>query len=284
MARVAVILPVHNEAWLIGSVLGQVTDFARSHPDWRFLFVDDGSSDETPRLIREHLDRDGMNARIELLALDPNRGKAGAVRTAVLQAEEPVVLFTDGDLAYSLDHLLELEKALGDTDVAIGSRALATGPQTNITLERRLFGAGFNLLARTITGLPYRDTQAGLKGFRREAARLLFTHQRIDDFAFDAELLFLARRYGLSVSEIPANVSARHSYKKSRVNMLRDPLRMLASLVRMRLMHRGTTAPPEAIRLLEEKKRAERLNRTLVEPKPKPGGVRAPAPERVGRE
>lgn len=241
MTRVAVLLPVHNEAWLIGSVLGQVVDFARSHPEWRFVFVDDGSSDETPDLIREHLERSDAPG-IELVALTPNRGKAGALRSVMLERPEPLLLFTDGDLAYSLDHLDRLVDELDRADVAIGSRALSDVTQTNITLLRRLVGTAFNLMVRTVTGLPHADTQAGLKGFRRPAARTLFEAQVVKDFAFDAELLFLARAHGLEVAEIPASVSARHSYKKSRVNMLRDPLRMFGSLIRMRLAHRGLGA------------------------------------------
>ena len=88
MADVAVIFPVHNESWLIGSVLGQVTDFARSHPDWTFIFVDDGSSDDTPDLIRSHLEGEGASDRIELMSLSPNRGKAGAIREAMLSRDE----------------------------------------------------------------------------------------------------------------------------------------------------------------------------------------------------
>ena len=265
MPEVAVILPVHNEAWLIGSVLGQVTDFARDTPEWRFVFVDDGSSDDTPKLITEHLERESSGDSIELLALSPNRGKAGAIREAMLAREEPFLIFTDGDLAYSLDHLPRLRDALDAHDVAIGSRALADGPQTNITLARRLVGSGFNRLVRVITGLPYHDTQAGLKGFRRDAAHLLFSEQVVEDFAFDAELLYLARKHGFTVTELPARVSARHSYKKSRVNMLRDPLKMLGSLIRMRLSHRG----PARARSLEseEKKTTEPVNSGLIEPK-----------------
>ena len=272
MADVAVIFPVHNESWLIGSVLGQVTDFARSQPDWTFIFVDDGSSDDTPELIRSHLEGEGASDRIELMSLSPNRGKAGAIREAMLSRDESMLLFTDGDLAYPLAHLPKLAHALESTDLAIGSRALAEGPQTNITFARRLVGSTFNLLVRLITGLPYRDTQAGLKGFRREAARVLFREQRIRDFAFDAELLFLARRHGMTVTEIPAHVSSRHSYKKSRVNMLSDPARMLGSLMRMRIMHRGTTGRVEAANA--EKKTAPLVSDRIVEPKPTPDGAR----------
>jgi len=237
MKSVVVLLPVHNEAWLIGSVLGQVLDFARSHEDWRFVFVDDGSSDGTPEAIEKRLE-ETRSHRIELLALTPNRGKALALREAVLGTSEDLVLFTDGDLAYPLEHLEALAAELEHADVAIGSRALSRVRQSNISMLRRFSGTAFNIAVRLITTLPFDDTQAGLKGFRRDAARVLFRAQRVRDFAFDAELLYLAKVLQLRVVEIPANVSARHSYKKSRVNMLRDPLRMFWSLIRMRFTHR----------------------------------------------
>ncbi len=246
MFSVVVILPVHNESWLIGSVLGQVTDFANSHPDWRFIFADDGSTDDTAEKIRTHLENSPVRS-IELQALTPNRGKARTLKKVILESSEEMVLFTDGDLAYRLEHLDELVERLQDADVVIGSRHLAEERQTNITMLRRLTGSAFNLIVRMLTGLPHKDTQAGLKGFQRNAARAVFRAQVVTDFAFDAELLFLSKKLGLVVSEIPARVSSRHSYKKSKVSLIKDPLRMFASLIRMRLLHRKLKRRPDRI-------------------------------------
>ena len=239
MDRIAVILPVYNEAWLIGSVFSQVAEHARVHPGWSYRFVDDGSSDSTEAQIRERLSAPDAPANIQLVARKPNSGKAKLIHDAVLAAQEEIILFTDGDLAYPLEHLDTLAEKLADCDVAIGSRKLAETSQTNIRVIRRLMGGGFNMLVRMLTGLPYHDTQAGLKGFRRTPAQAIFRRQRVWNFAFDAELLFLAHRLGLRVIEIPARVSSRHSYKKSKMSLLKDPPKMLFSLLRMRLEHRG---------------------------------------------
>lgn len=244
MFSVVVILPVHNESWLIGSVLGQVTDFANSHPDWRFVFADDGSTDDTTRKIRAHLET-ATPKNIELQALTPNQGKARTLKKVILDSNEALVLFTDGDLAYRLEHLDRLAEELEHADIVIGSRHLAEERQTNITLLRRMTGSIFNLIVRLLTSLPHQDTQAGLKGFQRNAARAIFRAQVVTDFAFDAELLFLAKKLGLVVSEIPARVSSRHSYKKSKVSLIKDPLRMFISLIRMRLLHRKLKKRPE---------------------------------------
>jgi glycosyltransferase involved in cell wall biosynthesis len=239
MESVAVILPVYNEAWLIGSVFSKVADHAKTHPNWTYRFVDDGSNDGTAEEIRQRVSAKGAAANIELIRRNPNSGKAMVIHDAMLGAEEDLILFTDGDLAYPLEHLDQLVVKLGEADVVIGSRALVEAPQTNIRLGRRAMGGSFNMLVRLLTGLPHHDTQAGLKGFRRTPAQAIFRRQRVWNFAFDAELLFLAHRLGLRVAEIPAKVSSRHSYKKSKMNLLKDPPRMLWSLLRMRISHRG---------------------------------------------
>ncbi len=95
-------------------------------------------------------------------------------------------------------------------------------------------GWGFNRLVRIFLKLPYRDTQAGLKGFSNEAAERIFARQTIFDFTFDAELLFLARRFGYRIAEVPARVLDTHVYKGSHVSLLRDTPRMLLSLLRIR--------------------------------------------------
>lgn len=239
MDSVTVILPIYNEAWLIGSVFAKVAEFARRHPSWTFQFVDDGSTDATPALIRERLSLEHAPTNIDLVARQPNAGKAIVIRELILASSTDYVLFTDGDLAYDLNHLEGLLEALQDADVAIGSRTLAREPQQNIRFLRRAMGGLFNRCVRLLTGVDHTDTQAGLKGFRKIPAKALFRRQRVTNFAFDAEVLFLARRLGLKVNEIPAHVSTRHSYKKSKMNLFKDPPRMLLSLVRMRLMHRG---------------------------------------------
>ena len=239
MDSVTVILPIYNEAWLIGSVFSKVAEYARAHPAWTFQFVDDGSTDTTPALLRERLSAEHAPPNIDLVLRTPNAGKAIVIRESILAASTEYVLFTDGDLAYDLDHLEGLVNALHDADVVIGSRTLARERQQNIRFRRRAMGGLFNRCVRLLTGVAHTDTQAGLKGFRKIPAKALFRRQRVTNFAFDAEVLFLAHRLGLTVSEIPAHVSTRHSYKKSKMNLLKDPPRMLLSLVRMRLMHRG---------------------------------------------
>ena len=234
MSQVTIILPVYNEAAMVDRVFQAVHEFARAHTDYQFLFVDDGSIDATPRLLQKHIAAAGLS-RIRLHSYQPNGGKGHAIRTGVSLCDGEMVCFTDGDLAYSLDHLPLLVDALKLNDVVIGSRSLVESGQKNIKLSRKLMGWTFNRCVRVLLGLPYRDTQAGLKGFRTAAAREIFARQRLMDFAFDAELIFLARRLHYKVAEVAARVSESHSYKVSTVNLAHDPLKMFLSLWKIRI-------------------------------------------------
>lgn len=232
---VTAVLPVYNEAGLIDSTLADVELFALENPHYTFVFVDDGSSDETADKIRARLLASPARDQIRLITYAPNRGKGHAIRAGVSAAATDLVLFTDGDLAYSLDHLPVLAAALETHDVVIGSRSLVDKGERNTSTPRKIMGWTFNKCAKAMLGLPYRDTQAGLKGFRADAARLIFDHQRLSGFAFDVELVYIARRMGLSVGEIPARVSEAHSYKRTKVHLLRDPARMFWALVDVRI-------------------------------------------------
>jgi peptidoglycan/xylan/chitin deacetylase (PgdA/CDA1 family) len=195
--------------------------------------VDDGSTDGTPARIRAHLEAAGL-PNLELLAYRPRRGKGHAVRVGIEHARAPLVCFTDGDLPYSLDHLRELVAALGAHDLVIGCRRGGDPTERTIGRPRWVMGRCFNRLARLALGLPHPDTQAGLKGFRRDAARALFARQRVRGFGFDVEVLYLARRLGYRVGEIPVRVSSDHSYAGSQVDLVRDPVRMCRDLVTIR--------------------------------------------------
>ena len=235
-ASVFVALPVYNEATVIRAVIDEVIRFADSHPEYTFLFVDDGSSDNTADIIRDRL-RESPRPAVDLFRMRGNAGKGDAVHAAFCLAKADVLLFTDGDLAYSLDLLPSLVAALQHADVAIGSRGLVspTGRRENIAPLRRIMGWTFNRLARLVLGLPHQDTQAGLKGFRAHAAEAIFRRRRLRGFAFDVELLFLARRLGLRVAEVPATPSPAHVAMPSSVRLLRDPVVMFGALFAVRL-------------------------------------------------
>lgn len=237
-AQAQIALPVYNEASTIRATLEQVMPFAATRPQLRFVFVDDGSSDGTAGAIADAM-RGGIDVQgpvnVGLRSLGANGGKGRAIARAAAECDAPLFIFMDGDLAYSLSHLDALLTALKTHDVVIGSRALVPGEDLEVSGLRRAMGAGFNAIARGLLGLPYRDTQAGLKGFRTRAAREIFKRVTLNGFAFDAEALFIARQLGYTIAEVPAHVSAEHRAKKSKVNLAMDPPKMLAELAGIRV-------------------------------------------------
>ena len=229
--RLSAIFPFFNEVANAGRTASTVIEFAASHPEYHFVFVDDGSSDGTGRVLQERVEA-ARASSVEVLCLEHNGGKGRALRRGLEVCLGDSVCFIDGDLPYSLDHLALLERGLLDHDIVIGSRLLADGHGGSPW--RRFYGAGFNLLVRSALGLPHRDTQAGLKGLRRDVADHLFGLQRIDGFGFDAELLFLARKFGYRVGEIPARLSPTHAYNGSWRRLVVDASRMLQEVAEIR--------------------------------------------------
>jgi dolichyl-phosphate beta-glucosyltransferase len=233
----AVVIPIHNEANTITSTTNTLLLFARQHPWFGFVFVDDGSKDGSPEILREILGKN-TSGRLRLRTVERNQGKGYAIRVGIEEARgslgEPKYFgFLDGDLAYNPSHLLQLERALKTYDVVIGTRPLSMRSTTRTW--RIPIGRIFNSIVRWMLDIPQRDTQAGLKGFRASAARLLFERQRLDGMAFDAELLFLAKRFNMSIGQIPVVVSAHHVYKTNITYLVFRSIRMLIDLARIRV-------------------------------------------------
>jgi dolichyl-phosphate beta-glucosyltransferase len=229
----SVVIPCFNEAARISTTIRATLDYLhKNSPESELIVVNDGSTDATGRIARDVFSAAELTTR--LLENFPNRGKGAAVRSGLLVARKPIALFFDADLSTPLEETPTVIEPIanGEADIAFGSRAL----------DRRLIGqhqpwrreqAGriFNLLVRLITDLPFWDTQCGFKAFRMDACRPIFKAARIDGFAFDVELLFLARRAGLQIREIP--VPWNHS-AGSKVRLFQDSLRMLGEIVTLR--------------------------------------------------
>jgi dolichyl-phosphate beta-glucosyltransferase len=231
---VSVVLPVYNEQDCIQRTFEAVLEHAESHPSYTFLFVNDGSSDRTEQILRQQVAQ-AKTEQIQLVSYRDRGGKGYAIRRGVAAATGDFVCFTDGDLAYSLDHLDQLTAQLVHFDVVIGCRNMVPGGTRGPHLTRKIAGAVFNGLSRGLMSLPYTDMQAGLKGFRRGAAQELFRRQVLLGFSFDVELIYLARKLGYAIGEIPAQVSLDHGRKLSKVNLVLDSLKMLVDLLKIRL-------------------------------------------------
>lgn len=232
--EVSVVVPAYNEQARIGRTLVRALDhLAAHHPEHgELIVVDDGSTDETARIV-EQVGGD----RVRLLRQPRNSGKGAAVRRGVLEARGEFVLFMDADLSTPIE---ELEKLLAfarsGADVVIGSRGL---PDSDIRQRqptpRELMGRGFNLIVRTVLFGGVRDTQCGFKLFRHDAAREIFSRSTVDGFAFDVEILLIARDLGYRIHEVP--VIWYHA-PHSKVSPVTDASKMFLDVLRLKLKQR----------------------------------------------
>lgn len=228
----SIVIPAYNEAQRLRPTL----DTILKHLDARairaeVIVADDGSSDGTSDLSEAvH----GDDPRVRLVRLPVNRGKGAAVREGALAAEGSLVLISDADLSTPIEEFDRLLVRMRETssDIVIGSRGL---PASNIEVRqpfwRVLMGKVFNRIIRLVTGLEFMDTQCGFKLLDRERTVPIFRKMVVDRFAFDVELLVLARLAGLRILEEP--VTWRNS-PDSRVHAIRSSWNMLGDVLRLR--------------------------------------------------
>jgi dolichyl-phosphate beta-glucosyltransferase len=228
MTSLSVVIPAFDEAARLPATLVQV----RAHLGTldrasEIIVADDGSRDATASLARD--------AGAVVVSLPVNRGKGAAVRAGVLAAANERILVCDADLATPITALADLDAALdAGADIAIGSRRTNGTSASTQPLARRLFGAGFHALVRATFGLAVHDTTCGFKLFSREAARDLFARSHTDRFAYDVEILYLARaRWRVDEVAVPW-----HHVAGSRVALHLDIARTARELLAIRVRGR----------------------------------------------
>jgi len=223
-------VPAYNEAARIGNSLRKIDDFIRhSSLNCEVIVVDDGSSDDTPAIVRQ-----SNLAGLRFIQNPRNQGKGFTVREGMLAATGDYVLFTDADLSAPIEELPKLLNiaVTENADVVIGSRAVdRTYIEKHQSRSRELGGIAFNLMVRSFLGLRLHDTQCGFKLFHRQKSRRIFERQTTAGFGFDPELLFLAKRDGLKIREVPVRWS--HA-EGSKVHFMKHATVMFLDLVRIR--------------------------------------------------
>jgi glycosyltransferase involved in cell wall biosynthesis len=228
--ELSIVIPAYNEQDRLPPTLARVRawiDAAKISTE--VIVVDDGSQDFTAAVVA-NLSADWPELRI--LVNPGNHGKGYSVRHGALEARGRIVLFTDADLSAPIEEADKLLAALATHDIAIGSRALDRRLiSVHQSKLREFAGIVFNMVVRVVLGLPFSDTQCGFKAFMRAPCTIVFQQQRIERFGFDPELLFIAKRHGLTIAEVPVRWA--HD-PGTRVAMLRDSLKMFAEVLGIR--------------------------------------------------
>jgi glycosyltransferase involved in cell wall biosynthesis len=228
----SIIIPAYNEELRLPATLDAIVAYLNSGAEQaEIIVVDDGSSDSTVEIVKKYAQK---YARLRLASNGSNRGKGYSVRNGMLAARGEIALFTDADLSTPIEEADKLLTAIRTSgyDVAIGSRAVDRSLiKVHQSVIREQAGIFFNRLVRWIMGIGFSDTQCGFKAFRTARARIIFEQQRIEGFGFDPEILFLAKRHGLRVAEIPVRWSHDAATK---VNVAADGIRMFLELLVIR--------------------------------------------------
>src|SRR5947208_5107259 len=231
MYSLTIVIPAFNEERRLDSTLNKLDAFLKAE-DWNaeIIVVDDGSTDGTARLVTREMQQ---KPYLRLLQNHINRGKGFSLRRGVEASLGEVLLLSDADLSVPIQEVRNLLDAIKEgADVAIGSRGIDLGgDRLAAPWHRRLCSAGFRLFVRSVLGLRFQDTQCGFKAFKRKAARLTFSRQRIERWGFDPEVLMLADRFCFVVKEV--GVEAIHD-DRSRLNVVRDSFQMLCEVLKIR--------------------------------------------------
>jgi len=233
---ISIVIPAFNEEKRIGSSLKKLAKFlSHRKEDFEVIVVNDASTDQTSQIARSFSEII-KNFQLINLKTSPHEGKGLAVNKGVLAAKGSVVVFTDADFSTPIEELDKLLKKLNaGFDIAIGSRALdRTLVKTKQSFIRESMGKIFNILVQKIVGIEITDTQCGFKAFKMPASKYLFDKARIFDFGFDVELLYLAKKGGLKIAEVPV---IWYNHPESRVHPIKDSVAMFFDLFKIRLFH-----------------------------------------------
>jgi dolichyl-phosphate beta-glucosyltransferase len=225
----SLVIPAYNEQARLPYTLSEIEAYLRrEHIDCEVIVVDNGSRDATSAVVQQ---ASVTFPRLRLLRTDA-RGKGRAVRTGVLAATGGVVLFADADLSWSVEDLARFLSLVSASDpIVIGSREGLGARRIGEPGYRHVMGRVFNGVVQALAVPGIEDSQCGFKAFTADAARAVFSRQRIDGFGFDVEVLYLAQRLGFGIRVVPLRWEHKEN---SRVAPISDTVGMLSDVLRVR--------------------------------------------------
>ena len=224
--KFSLIVPMYNEAAIIQDSAKRFHEaLSADFGDFELIFVDDGSQDDCALRV-EALEL----PHTRVLRYSPNQGKGNAVKTGMLAAAGDIRMFLDADLAYGTQDMSRAAALLEehpDKDVLIGSRPLHPEGYAGYTFLRKLASETYIKVLNVAGGFRLSDSQCGCKAYRGPAAEAIFSRTETKGFAFDFETILWAQKLGYGILEMPVKIV---NHRESKVNLVRDALRMLAEL------------------------------------------------------
>ncbi len=228
--RISLCVPMYNENSIIADTARELHKYMTEHfgDDFEIIFADDGSRDGSAEIVRS-LDLSG----VRVVGYEKNQGKGCAVRCGVLASKGDIVLFTDADLAYGTDIIKQASDILekGEYEVLVASRAKHSDGYEGYTPIRKLASRIYIKIINLFGGIRISDAQCGFKGFSGDVARNIFSYCKTNNFAFDLEVILLAQKMKLKIFELPAKII---NHRESKVNVVKDAIRMLKEISRIK--------------------------------------------------
>ena len=227
--NVSVVIPAFNEEKRLEPSLQRITEFLeKNFENFEILVVDDGSKDTTPEIVQKFKEK-----KVKLIQNPKNMGKGFSVKLGMINAQHDYILFTDADLATPIEETTKFLEAIKQGyDVVIASRNVEGA---NITVEqpkyRQVLGKAFPLLVKSMVLPDFKDTQCGFKMFTKQAARKIFPRQTIKRWAFDVEIIFIAKKLGYKIKELPVTWTDKEG---SRLSPVKDSFRMLNEVAKIK--------------------------------------------------
>lgn len=229
---VSIVIPAYNEQERISLTLNKIQAYMKGRGlSYEIIVVDDGSTDNTAKLIEA---ANHKNQRIKLIMNGVNKGKGYSVKNGFMNASGQYLLFSDADLSTPIEEMEKLIAVIDNGfDGAVGSRGLEESDiQIHQPWYRETMGKIFNILVRSSALKGFKDTQCGFKCFARHAALEICNRQKIERFSFDVEMLYIAKKLGYRVKEVPVRWL---NSPQTKVSAIKDSAKMFVDLLKIRI-------------------------------------------------
>lgn len=236
-----IIIPAFNESKRILKALNDIDSYVsrtKTQEKFKVIVVDDGSLDNTREVVKNWIQNESKNKELfSVISYVPNRGKGYAVQEGFFRASTELVLYTDADGACPIQ---EVEKLLpwasNGYDIVVGSRIIESqDTKVKMSFLRRVIGRGFHLVLSLLNLAEIKDTQCGFKLFKSTCAKKLAQNQKCFNYSFDIEYLFLAKKFGFKLKEVPVNW---YHASGSKVNLFKDSIKMFIEVLKIRFVYK----------------------------------------------